>query len=180
MKDYIKNRLIGELFTVSGIILIIICILLLSGCVTNRQIERNCDRFVDICKTDTRVEYRDTIIYITDTVFFKLPSDTVSIIDTLIIYDNYCYMMPVQRRFGLINVLAGVDRSVLNVRAWLSDSTILIAKTDTVYIEKAIKKESEVIVVPERYIPNVYKFALYAMIGIILYMLIVVIRKLSF
>jgi hypothetical protein len=180
MKDYIKNRLIGEIFTVAGIILIIICILLLSGCVTKRQIERNCDRFVDICKTDTRIEYRDTTIYFTDTVFYKLPPDTVSITDTLILYDNYCYLLPVQRSFGLINVLAGVDRSVLNVRAWLSDSTILMAKTDTVYIEKAVKKESEVIVVPERYVPGIYKFALYAMIGIILYMFIVVIRKLSF
>lgn len=177
----IKNRLIGEIITVSGIIIIILGVLLLTGCVTDRQITRNCDRFVDICKTDTRVEYRDTVIYITDTILFKLPADTVTLTDTVtIIRNQYCYMPPLYENYGVINVLAGVDNSRLYVSAWLADSTILIAHTDTVHVENAFKKESEVIVVPERYVPKIYRFFLVFGIGVLVMLLIIVLKKIPF
>jgi hypothetical protein len=89
-------------------------------------------------------------------------------------------MSAVQERFGIISARAQVHNSILNVRAWLNDSTIHYPVTDTVYIEKATKQEKQIVTVPEKYVPAFYKYLLGAFIALVLFIVIWVIRKLSF
>ena len=142
---------------------VIVPIFLLSSCMTVGRIQRNCDEFAKICVTEkqTWTVYRDTTIFRTDTVKVKLPADTVTITDTVRIVNNLAYLPPVHRRFGLIGVDAAVNRSILDVKAYLVDSTILVPFRDTIIIEKAIREEKQTALVPVRYIPGFYKFCFY-------------------
>jgi len=141
---------------------VLIIILLSTSCLTVKKIERNCDKFSRVCVTATATvtEYRDTTIYITDTVYYTLPADTVTITETVQIIDNFCQLPTTYRRFGLINVRAGVNRSILNVSAWLTDSTILIPRRDTIFIDNAIQTTAttNTVVVEKKFIPKFYKF----------------------
>lgn len=156
-----------------------VLLLFLSGCMTVGRIQRNCDEFVKVCGTETQAwtEYRDTTIYRTDTIRIKLPADTVRITDTIRIVNNLAYLPTVHKRFGLIGVDAGVNRSILNVNAYLKDSTILHARTDTIFIEKAIKEEKERILVPVKYIPGFYKFTFWLFIAQVLLLVFWIVRK---
>ena len=145
-----------------------LCLMWFSSCLTVKKIERNCDKFAKVCVTpvSTVVEYRDTTIYRADTVFYKLPADTVTITDTVLILDNFCQMKTVYKKFGVINVAAGVASSTLRVSAWLTDSTILIPHLDTIFIQDAIQSSTttQTVTIEKKYIPKFYKFTFWVVI----------------
>lgn len=138
-----------------------------TSCLTVGKIERNCDKFAQICITNTEtvkeIVYRDTTIYLTDTLEIKLPADTVKISDTIRIVNNQAFLLPVYKEFGLIGVKAWVNFSVLNVRAFLTDSTILHPIRDTILIADAFKQTTTIktVVMPKKFIPKFYKFCLW-------------------
>lgn len=141
----------------------LICVLatvLLNGCMTVKRIERNCDKFAQICITEkeTVIQYRDTTIYRTDTVVVKLPRDTVKLTDTVQVINNLAYLPSVHKKFGLIGVDAGVRHSVLRVNAYLTDSTLLYAEPDTVHLPGAVQIKEVTNTVPVRFVPGFYKF----------------------
>lgn len=154
------------------LISLLLLIMLFSGCLTVKQIERNCDKFAQICITEIFKEtvYRDTTIYRTDTIRVPLPvRDTVTLIDTVEIIDGNAFMATRYETFGIIEVEAGVQYSVLTVRAYLNDSTILHTFRDTILLEKIIKEQITVSTVPVKYVPFIYKFVFYLFImGLIL------------
>lgn len=140
---------------------------MLSSCLTVRKIERNCDKFAQICVTEkeTVTVYRDTTIYLRDTIRVPLPfRDTVKITDTVRIVNNLAWLPPVRKRFGIIGVDASVQRSILNVNAYLTDSTILHARRDTITLEKVIKEEAVTQTVTVRHVPKFYKVLLWIFI----------------
>lgn len=144
-------------------------LLFLNSCLTVNRIQRNCDKFAQICVTGTKTEiqYRDTVIFRTDTLRVPLPvRDTVKITDTVRIFNNLAYLPTVHRRFGLIGVDAGVQKSVLSISAYLTDSTILFPHRDTILIEKAIRDQQTTgtVVIREKYIPGFYKFTFWLFI----------------
>lgn len=146
--------------------------LLFPSCLTVNRIQRNCDKFAQICITDkhTEIRYRDTVIFRIDTLRVPLPfRDTVKITDTVRIFNNLAFLPTVHRRFGLIGVDAGVSRSLLTVNAYLTDSTILFAHRDTILIENAIKEQTQTntVVVEKKYIPGFYKFTFWVFILLI-------------
>lgn len=152
--------------------LIYILILLgLTNCMTVRQIENNCDKFLKVCVTETEKEivYRDTTIYRNDTISIKLPNDTVTVTETVTIReDNLAYLPTIHKEFGLIGVDAGVYRSVMRVTAYFVDSTFLYPVKDTIYLEKVIREESITRTVPVKFVPGFYKFTFYLfLIGIV-------------
>lgn len=135
--------------------------LLFPSCLTISRIQRNCDKFAQICVTEkeTVTVYRDTTIFRTDTIRVPLPyRDTVKIIDTVRIVNNLAWLPPVHKKIGIIGVNASVARSILNVNAYLTDSTILHTHRDTITLEKVIKEKAETKTVPVRFIPDFYKF----------------------
>lgn len=136
---------------------------LLTSCMTVGRIERNCGKFQKICSTDTKIwtVYHDTTIYRHDTVYFKLPPDTVKLRDTVTITNNLAYMQKRHQEFGLIGVDAWINRSVLKVNAYLNDSTILQERQDTIFIPGAIKEKTIKQTIPVKYIPAFYKFTFY-------------------
>ena len=142
--------------------------MLFSSCLTIKRIERNCDKFAAICVTEkeTVTVYRDSTIYRTDTIRVPLPyQDTVKITDTVRIVNNLAYLPTIHKRFGLIGVDAGVNRSVIDVNAYLTDSTILHTHRDTILLEKVIKEESVTQTVPVKHIPGMYRFAFWALLA---------------
>ena len=138
-----------------------------TSCLTVGKIERNCDKFAQICITDTEtvkeIVYRDTTIYLTDTLEIKLPADTVTITDTIKIVNKQAFLPPVYKEFGLIGVNAWVNFSVLNIRAFLTDSTILTPVRDTIIIPNAFKQTTTIktVVMKKKFIPGFYKFTLW-------------------
>lgn len=160
------------------ILIVIISSYLLTSCLTVRQIERNCDKFKKVCVTETVTEivYRDTTIYITDTIRLVLPSDTVTITDTVRIINDKAFMPDIYKEFGLIGVKAGINNSILNVSAWLTDSTILYPVHDTIVIENAIKEESTTDTVLVKYVPVFYKIALIGLTILLAALIVVLVR----
>lgn len=145
------------------IILLLAVAYMATSCLTVDRIKRNCDTFAKVCIAETVKEtvYRDTTIYLTDTVAIKMPADTVTIKDTVTIYNGLAWLPTVYREFGLVWVKAGVDASVLNVAAGIIDSTLLKPVTDTVIIKEAIKEQTTTNTpkpIEVKYIPKFYKF----------------------
>lgn len=142
--------------------------LIFSSCLTVGKIQRNCDKFAQVCTTEkvTETVYRDTTIFKTDTVKITLPRDTVKLTDTVTVINNMAYLAPVYKRFGLIGVNAGVEANILNVNAWLTDSTILQPVSDTILIEKAIKEKAETrtVTIVKKHVPGFYKFTFWIFI----------------
>jgi len=133
-----------------NLILILIALVSFQSCLTVGKIKRNCDKFYDVCiTTEKEVIYLDTTIYRTDTVYFKLPADTVIIHDTII----NGYMPRVYREFGLVWASASVDNYLLSVHAGLIDSTIMQSSIDTIRLPRAIKYETTTNTVDIPYLP---------------------------
>lgn len=142
---------------------LLVCVsvmLLANGCMTVGRIKRNCDKFAQICITEkeTVVEYRDTTIYRTDTVIVELPRDTVKLTDTVKIVNNKAFLAPVHKEFGIVGVDAWVNFSVLNVNAYLTDSTLLYTETDTVFLKGAVQTSTVTNTVPVKYVSGYHKF----------------------
>ncbi len=159
----------NPIYRVGGgkLLLILLATLLFTSCLTVGRIERNCDKFAQICVTEkeTVTVYRDTTIYLRDTIRVPLPfRDTVKITDTVRIVNNMAWLPPVRKRFGIIEVDASVARSILNVNAYLTDSTILHARSDTILLEKVIKEDAITQTVVVKHVPKFYKVLLWIFI----------------
>lgn len=131
----------------------------LTSCLSINRIERNCDKFAKICIRDkeTVIEYRDTVIFRTDTVQIVLPRDTVKLTDTIRIVNNKAFLRPVHKTFGLVGVDAWVNFSVLNVRGYLTDSTMLYTEQDTVLLPGAVQIKTVTNTVTVKHVPGIYK-----------------------
>lgn len=134
------------------------------SCLTVGRIERNCDKFHQVCIDETvkEIVYRDTTIFVIDTVKIRIPADTVTIIDTLTVdYNSVAWLPTIYREFGLVWVRAGVEANILNVAAGITDSTILTPVHDTITLTEVIKEE-KITNTPRpvelKYIPKFYKF----------------------
>lgn len=142
-------------------------LLMLSSCLTVGKIQRNCDKFAQICVTEkeTVVEYRDTTIFRTDTIHVPVPyRDTVKITDTVRIINNLAWLPPVHKTFGIIGIDASVTRSILNINAYLTDSTILYTNQDTIILENVIKDQETTQTVTVKYVPKFYRILLWIFI----------------
>lgn len=142
-------------------------ILNLTSCLTVGRIKRNCDKFATVCvtATETQTVYRDTTVYIHDTIRFNLPADTVKLTDTIRIINNRAYLPPVYKRFGLVWASAKVVNNVLDLQAGLTKTELLKPVHDTIYIEKAIqeKKITNTVTVTKKHIPKIYKIAFWVL-----------------
>ena len=117
--------------------------------------------------TTTHTTTRDTTIYLTDTIFYQLPADTVKIIEVIEVKSNQATIKPIYKQIGYIGVNAFILNNSLNIKAWLTDSTILIPHADTITIPGAITTTTQTNTVtpaPVKYIPKVYKFAFWFVI----------------
>lgn len=123
--------------------------LLLTSCLTVNRIQRNCDKFAAICinEQDQQTSSKDTTIIHRDTVTVWLPKDSVHIRDSVRIIDNLAYMPRIEKTFGLITASAEVSRSLLDVRAWLNDSSILVPRRDTIKIPGAVRETVKTVTV---------------------------------
>ena len=151
------------------LIVLLVIAAMATSCLTVKRIERNCDLFAKVCITESQTQtvYRDTTIYRTDTLLVPLPyRDTVKITDTVQIINNLAYLPTIHKRFGLIGVDAGVNRSILNVSAYLTDSTILYPHIDTVFLENAITdtNTTNTVVVEKRHVPKFFRFTFWLFI----------------
>lgn len=144
------------------LLFLILSAILFSSCLTVKQIERNCDKFAKICTTPqkTVIEYRDTTIYVNDTVYFNLPPDTVKLVQYVTVTGNNANLQPVKRKKGLIWMEASIKNNWLTVNAGLTDSTILIPHRDTVFLNDALQTttQTNTITIEKKYIPKFYKF----------------------
>ena len=152
----------------------LLLILLLNGCLSVRQIERNCDKFEKICFPEEKIIYRDSLIIIHDTIFFEVKQDPLIIRDTVRVNEYGGCSLPF--RFyekGYISIWAGVNNSVLSIDAWFRDSSILIPRQDTVLIHSPTTTKYQVKTVT----PEWMWYYLISSILIFLIWFIIIIKK---
>jgi len=134
--------------------LLLLLTLAFSSCLTVEKIQRNCDKFAQVCVTDretnTVIEYRDTTIYIDRIIKVPVPmfTDSVRIRDSVNVItvinettnekEQYCELSPIHREVGLIGVDAWVNHSVIEIYAYLLDSTILVPYKDSVVAQNQV------------------------------------------
>lgn len=150
-------------------LIVILLALLFSSCLTVKRIEKNCDKFAQVCVTETitRIEYRDTTIYKDRIIEVKLPNDTVYISKPVYIQDGKCFMEYTRKTFGNIWASAKVDNSILDLKAGYLNNIIQVPIHDTIYIDNAISNtttDNTVTLPPVKYIPKFYKFTFWLFI----------------
>lgn len=155
-------------------------LLVTSSCMTVGRIQRNCDQFVKVCGTETKIEtkYRDTLIYL-DPIPVRLPVSDVHVSLSLQVIKGKVNLPIHSTIHGLITTEVSVVDNELIVHAYLNDSTILV-KPDPVTIKDAIREEDKSTVVPVKYIPGFYQFTFWlvttqALIGV--FLLVSIIRR---
>lgn len=157
--------------------------LVFTSCLTVGRIERNCDKFAQICTTDkeTLIEYRDTTIYRTDTFFVPLPvRDTVFMTDTVTIKNGMAFLPTRHFERGIIGMDIGVSYSRIKASAYLTDSTILFPVRDTIFIKDAFTSSSttQTVQIVKKVVPKFYKFTLWFFIITVLAVGVVITIKL--
>jgi len=139
--------------------ILFLSLILLTGCHTVKWVQRHCDEMALVCVTDRTVEvqYRDTTIVLTDTFKLELPTDSVTIRDTIEIINDKAYLKPIHREYDNIGVDVWVDASEMNVRAYYLDSVLAFPVTDTVFLEKVIKDTTIGETIRVKYVPIFYR-----------------------
>jgi len=135
----------------------------LTSCLTVKRIEKNCDKFATVCITDSKtvIEYRDTTIYVDRIVQVKLPADTVTIVKTLYIDNDKCFLDYTYKKFGNIWASAKVDNSILDLKAGYVNNIVQVPIHDTIFINDAISNsttDNTVVLPPEKYVSKFSKF----------------------
>ena len=158
---------------------IVILSLVMSSCLTEAKIARNCERFAKVCgKTESVYTHtKDTTIYVNDTVLVKLPADTVRMTDTLTIENGIVSSKPVTKSFGLVSATAFVLNNRLDVTAWINKPSMLIPRVDTVFIPGAIRETVINKVIPVKYVPKVFKWAFGIVLAQIVLVILVLLKK---
>ncbi len=151
----------------------ILILISLTSCLSVKRIEKNCDKFSKICITETvtKIEYRDTTIYKDRIVNVTLPNDTVYISMPVYVKDDKCFMEYTKKTFGNIWASAKVDNSILDLKAGYVKNIIQVPIRDTIYLERAITNtttDNTVTLPAKKYVPKVYKVALWFSILMIL------------
>lgn len=115
---------------------------------------------------ENKIEYRDSIIHIKDTVRVEIPKEVVkevipqvdtSRLETSIAYSE-AYLDTINKK--LTHTLKNKEKA-LNVKL----DTIVMVEYVNKYIEKVVVQE---VPVPERYIPTLYKYSMWFSVIVIL------------
>lgn len=125
-------------------------------------------------QTEERVEVRDSLIYIRDTVTVEIPKEIVKEIvptDTISILKTSVAMSEARLEKG-------------HLHHTLEQSGTVKAKIDTFYttkiVEKAVYKDRPVEVeIPVKYVPSFYKFCLWWFIGSVILIALWIVMKLK-
>lgn len=132
--------------------------------------------------TKTVIEVRDTTIYVKvpvyvdKLIYVPLPKDTVFVTDTVKVVNGYAEMRSIYVQRGIIGVEASIHRSVFDIVAYLTDSTILYNYVDTLTYEDSVRIHNAIkntvtdntYVVKERFIPGFYKFTFWVFIVVLI------------
>jgi hypothetical protein len=144
---------------------------------TTKRMKKHCDDFAMVCVVPVKkvIEYRDTVIYLDRVVPVKLPPVTITIRDTVLVTNNEnkpisgakVHISPIHRVDGIIKIDAIIRNNNLIVNVELIDSTILVPIKDTIYLKAAIKEtttENNIILPPVKFIPWLYKLAMWILL----------------
>lgn len=133
--------------------------------------------------TVTETKWRDTTIYVKIPVYIDkiievpLPvHDTLKIIEKVYVDKNgQAEMKPVTKKKGIIGADISITNGKLFANLYLTDSTLLHKYKDTLNYEDSLKiynairetdtnTNTQVVPPPEKYIPKIYKYALWIVI----------------
>lgn len=161
----------------------ILCLVWLSSCMTVDRIQRNCDKFAQICVTNSsnEIQYRDTIIRLAP-LKARLPESNIIISSTLKVVSGRVNMPKVIEKNGLITTEVSIIDNQLFIRSFLNDSTILV-KPEPIVIHGTIRDEKTtkyITLAPERYIPGIFKITFWiVVIQVVAVIILILISKSS-
>lgn len=152
-------------------------LLTLGSCLTPARINRNRAEILSVLGAqNSTVTYKDTTIYLKDTIKVALPKDTVKIDKPIYINNGIASVEPVTLKKGIVSAKAWIFNNRLNVDAWINQPSFDVFRTDTVTITKVVKETNTVTTVVEKKIPNAYKWAFWIVLaqilGVIVWILI--------
>ena len=135
-------------------LLCILCLVLFTSCMTDKQIVKNKEHILDVLNIHSRVTYRDTTIYKDRVIEVKLPADTAKI-DNVLKYNDLTKEIEILRynavtkeaeaipsvsvKNGMAGATAWVDRKGLHVRAFLTAEVVPVTVHDTIQLKGAVK-----------------------------------------
>jgi hypothetical protein len=137
--------------------LLFILTLMLMGCTTTKTV------YVPT-ETEHIIEYRDSIIYLNDTIYVNVPYEKVQNIvpDTsrleTSVAKSIAYLDTIQHKIH--HTLENKNTAIKTVR-----DTVIVVQSKTEYLEKPIVTEK---FIPTPYIPTIYKVGLWFSIGVLL------------
>jgi len=147
------------------------------------RIQRNCEAFSKICvtATNTEIKYRDTTIYVTKDIGIALPKDTAIINNSVTVNSLGAQMNLVVSKKGIITVSSFIHNSKLVTTGYVNKDSIIKSVQDSILLKNALvnKSSQSTIIVKDKYIPIVYKYAFWILIAEIILLLIIVVLKLS-
>lgn len=144
-------------------------LLTLSSCLTTARIKRNRAEILSVLGTqNSSVVYKDTTIFLKDTIQVKLPKDTAFISDTVFVNNGVASLRPVTAKNGIVSATAWIEDNKLKVKSWINVPHFDVFRTDTVTITKVIKETNTVTTVVEKKIPTAYRYAFWIVLAQIL------------
>ena len=144
----------------------VLLLLTLSSCLTTARIKRNRAEILSVLGTqNSTITYKDTTIYLKDTIKVALPKDTVKIDRPVYVDNGIASLRPVTIKNGIVSATAWIENNKLGVKAWINQPNFNVLHTDTVTITKVVKETNTVTTVTEKKIPTVYKWAFWIVLA---------------
>jgi len=124
------------------VINILLIAVILSSCSPQKRLGRIIEKHPELIQADSieKIVYRDTVIFLTDTVIVNLPPDTLYL-DTVIYFKKGFDLDTVKIKKGIINAEIWYLESHLGTKIYL-DSTYIYQLQDSLKLLRVIKEKT--------------------------------------
>ena len=149
----------------SKIYLAITLAALLTSCLTEKQISRNCDRFAAICGSDVQTVYKDTTITINQDIAVPIAPDSVMYAGTVKVVNGLAELAPVSLRGNLIAADLSIHRGELFYKAYTYKAELPTKLYAQITLPGVIRESTATALVEKRVIPKAYQYAFWIVIA---------------
>lgn len=149
----------------SKIYLAITLMALLTSCLTDKMISRNCDRFAAVCGSDVQTVYKDTTITVEQDITVPIAPDSVVYAGTVKVVDGKAELAPVTLRGNLIAADLTIRKGELFYKAYTYKTELPVRLYAQITLPSAIRESTATTLVEKRVIPKAYRCAFWIVLA---------------
>lgn len=138
---------------------IIILAALLTSCLTDKMISRNCDRFASVCGSDVQTAYKDTTITIEQDITVPIAPDSVVYAGRVKVVNGLAELAPVTLRGNLIAADLSIRKGELFYKAYTYKTELPVRLYAQITLPGAIRESARTTLVEKSVIPKAYRWA---------------------